>query len=170
MGVEKPMSDEDTGMDSQDDSRLELACAFAAARFQAELGEHTMEFGVGEPVPEIEERLEAPDYAFLTAWNPDAREQPVEANSRSDDALATRLAALGVDMRRAWAQDAEGGHREAGWLVAGLGRARADRLGREFGQAGILFWRRGDPVALHMLEPPPADADASGLEDVDWVE
>ncbi|GAB1596122.1 hypothetical protein PAGU2638_18010 [Lysobacter sp. PAGU 2638] len=161
------MSDDGTNDSATRDDPVALARAFASARYQADLGGEPIEFGVGERVPEIESRLPASSYAFITAWNPDAESQPVRENAASDDALVARMDALGVDYRRARAQAPDGGHREAGWLVAGLDPVRADALGREFDQAGILAWLAGEPVRLHMLMPKPPGAD---LQQVDWIE
>ena len=146
---------------------VELARAFAAARYGAELGGEPVEFGVGELARGIEARLPASCYAFITAWNPDAESQPVRDNAASDDALVARLDALGADYRRTWAQAPDGSHREAGWLAAGLDPDRADSLGREFEQAGVLAWLAGQPVRLHMLMPRPRGGD---LPHIDWLE
>lgn len=167
MEVEDGMSDDRTNDGASQDDPIDLARAFASARYRAELGGEPIEFGVGERVPEIESRLPASSYAFITAWNPDAESQPVSENAESDDVLVARMDALGVDYRRTWAQAPDGGHREAGWLIAGLDAARADALGRQFDQAGILAWLAGEPVRLHMLMPRPPGAD---LADVDWIE
>ncbi|HZX81513.1 MAG TPA: DUF3293 domain-containing protein [Lysobacter sp.] len=153
--------------DAKQDDPVALARAFASARYRAELGGDPLEFGVGEYVADIEGRLPASYYAFITAWNPDAESQPVRENASSDDALVARLDAAGVDYRRTWAQAPDGGHREAGWLVAGLSPERADALGREFEQAGILAWRAGERARLHMLMTKPRGAD---LPHVDWIE
>lgn len=162
------MSGDGKDDDLQDDP-MALARAFASARYRAELGGEPIEFGVGDPAPTIERRLPASAYAFITAWNPDAVGQPVTENAKDDDALVARLESLGAAYRRTWAQDAQGGHREAGWLVAGLDAARADRLGRAFDQAGILHWLAGEPVRLHMLLPRPPGGSAD-LPFVDWIE
>lgn len=148
---------------------VELARAFASARYHADLGGAPVELRVGCAAADIERRLPAAAYAFITAWNPDAGQQPGVENAKDDDALAARLEALGVDYRRTWAEDAQGGHREAGWLVAGLDAHRADELGRAFDQAGILHWHAGEPVRLHMLMPRPPGPDAE-LPHVDWIE
>ena len=161
------MSGNGTQDDARQDDPVALARAFASARYHAELGGEPLDFGVGECVPEIEERLPASEYAFITAWNPDAESQPLVENTRSDDALVARLDATGAPYRRTWAQAPDGGHREAGWLVAGLTAERADAIGREFAQAGILAWRAAEPVRLHMLMPRPDGAD---LPHVDWIE
>ncbi|TCZ87078.1 DUF3293 domain-containing protein [Lysobacter sp. N42] len=162
------MSNDGTPRHASQDDPVALARAFASAVYRAELGGDPVELRVGQPATEIERRLPASTYAFITAWNPDAERQPGQANARDDDALAARLEAAGVDFRRTWAQDAEGGHREAGWLVAGLSPERADALAREFEQAGILAWLAGEPVRLHMLMPRPGGA--ADLPHVDWLE
>ncbi|HEY4583131.1 MAG TPA: DUF3293 domain-containing protein [Lysobacter sp.] len=161
------MSDNGTQDPPAQDDPIALARAFAGARYRAELGGDPAEFGVGERVPAIEARLPASHYAFITAWNPDAESQPVRENASSDDALVARLEASGVDYRRTWAQAPDGGHREAGWLVAGLSPGRADAIGREFEQAGILVWAAGEAVRLHMLMPRPG---GENLPHVDWIE
>lgn len=162
------MSDDGTHDAAPRDDPMALARAFAAARYRVDLGGEPLEFGVGERVAEIEGRLPASSYAFITAWNPDAESQSVRENSHADDALDARLDALGIERRRTWAQAPDGGHREAGWLLAGLAIDRADALGREFEQAGILAWLTGTPVRLHMLLPRPPDAPA--MPNVDWIE
>ena len=162
------MSDHGTQDEGEQDDPVTLAHAFATSRFGAELGGDPVPFRVGETAADIEARLPAQGYAFITAWNPEAEAQPIDENARDDDALVARLEAWGAQYRRTWAQDAQGGHREAGWLIAGIDAARADALGREFGQAGILAWNAGEPVRLHMLMPcPPGGAD---LPHVDWIE
>lgn len=168
MEGEDGMSDHDTPDDTQQDDPVALARAFASAVYRAELGGEPVEFHVGRVAGEVEGRLPASSYAFITAWNPEAERQPLRENASDDDALVSRLQAAGVEFRRTWAQDAQGGHREAGWLVAGLDAARADALGREFAQAGILAWLAGEPVRLHMLVPAPENAPA--LPHVDWIE
>jgi hypothetical protein len=168
MVQEDGMSAGDTPRESSQDDPIALARAFASAVYRVELGGEPVEFHVGRTADDIEQRLPAATYAFITAWNPDAERQPQQENARDDDALVARLAALGVEFRRTWAQDAEGGHREAGWLIAGLDLERADALGREFEQAGILGWVAGAPVRLRMLIP--AASTAPGLPHVDWIE
>jgi hypothetical protein len=167
MVVEERMSGNGTQDGAAQDDPLALARAFASARYRAELGGEPVEFGVGEVAAEIEARLPASSYAFITAWNPDAEPQGFGHNASSDDALVARLDALGVEYRRTWAQAPDGGHREAGWLAAGLDPSRADALGREFEQAGILAWLASTPVRLHMLMPPPPGA---AVPHVDWIE
>jgi hypothetical protein len=69
---------------------------------------------------------------------------------------------------RALAEDAQGAHHEAGWLVLDLPLPELDRLARHFEQDGTLAWTRGDAVRLRMYHPcPPGEAPALWT---DWVE
>lgn len=167
--MRKPMSDDGTiGHGARDDAYT-LAHAFANARYRVETDDGTLEFRVGDRVPELEAELPATGYAFITAWNPDAEGSDAARNAAADEALAARLDALGAARRRTWAQDALGGHREAGWLVAGLAAPQVHALGRAFGQAGVLTWLRGEAVRLRMLIARP-EGDHRELAEVDWVE
>jgi hypothetical protein len=167
MATEKRMSGNGTHDDATQDDPIALARAFAAARYRLETGAEPIEFGVGECAPEVEASMPAPYYAFITAWNPEAESQPVSDNARSDDVLVSRLDSRGMVYRRTWAQAPDGGHREAGWLIVGLDPDRADALGRDFEQAGILSWCTGGAVGLHMRMPRPAGAP---LPHGDWIE
>ena len=84
--------------------------------------------------------------AFLTAWNPGARRQPVRQNLRSDRALRgwlRRIAALpGIGVASRW-------HEEQ-WLLATDPR-RAAALGRRFRQAAVVVVRRGQRARLCFL-------------------
>ncbi|WP_187770746.1 DUF3293 domain-containing protein [Cognatilysobacter lacus] len=161
------MSGDGSQHEAAQDDPIALARAFSDARYGVALGGDPVEFRVGEGAGGIESRLPAAYYAFITAWNPEAESQPVGENLQSDDALVARLDGLGMDYRRSWAQAPDGAHREAGWLIAGIDPVRADALGRDFGQAGILSWVAGSTVRLHMLMAMPDGAD---LPHVDWIE
>ena len=167
--MRKPMSEDGTIGHTPRDDAYTLAHAFSNARYRVETDDGTVEFRVGDRVPGLEARLPATDYAFITAWNPDAERSGAARNAAADEALAARLDASGAVRRRTWAQDAQGGHREAGWLVAGLPSDRIHALGLEFGQAGVLAWLRGEPVRLRMLVARP-EGDHRELSEVDWVE
>ena len=161
------MSGNGTQDDARQDDPVALARAFASARYHAELGGEPLDFGVGECVPEIEERLPASEYAFITAWNPDAESQPVVENTRSDDALVAGLDATRAPDPPPRAEAPPGGPPGGRGRVDGRTAERADAIGRDFAQAGILAWRAAEPVRLHMLMPRPDGAD---LPHVDWIE
>jgi len=84
--------------------------------------------------------------AFLTAWNPGARRQPLGRNLRAGLALRGWL-------RRVAAEPGFGcapGWREAHWLVAADPR-RVAVLGRRFRQVGIVVVQRGQNARLRLL-------------------
>lgn len=161
-----------SGADADDTDGLKgdgatLAREFAQARFHVDIGTERHDVRVGQPCPALEQVLAAGSFGYVTAWNPDATPRDTPANMQADDHLAARLAALGIEQVRMWSADAEGAHREAGWLLQDVEAARVDALGREFRQAGVLHWTRGEPVRLRMLRWRGA---CGQLPFVDWIE
>jgi hypothetical protein len=150
------------------DDPAALSAAFRNARYRVpELGD-TGDLRVGTVATALESALAARRFAFITAWNSDSRAESRVSNDTADGALAAELDRLGVVRRRAFAEDAQGGHREAGWLVLDLPLADLDRLAREFEQDGTLAWSRGEAVRLRMYRRQPADP-VAGMW-TDWVE
>jgi hypothetical protein len=144
-----------------------LASAYRAARYVADTPVGAIAVAVGATAPALEAAIEARSCAFITAWNPASRPRDEEANRNADLALVAQLDML--ELRR-WPMQAsapDGGWGEPGWLLADIDPATLDRLARAFGQAGTLFWRRGEPVRLRMIlpQPPGARCDAT-----DWLE
>jgi hypothetical protein len=144
-----------------------LASAYRAARYVAATPAGALAVAVGAPAPALEAAIEADSFAFITAWNPASRPRDEDANRNADLAL---VAQLGMLESRRWPMRAsapDGDWGEPGWLLAGIDPESLDRLARAFGQAGTLFWRRGEPVRLRMAlpKPPGARCDAT-----DWLE
>ncbi len=58
--------------------------------------------------------------------------------------------------------------------MADIELTTADTLAREFGQAAVLAWQRGEPVRLRMLLQQPGDGGARAqcgtAAYTDWVE
>ena len=149
------------------DDPAALAAAFSRAHYVVpELGD-AGRLHVGTQASALEQRLAAACYAFITAWNADSEPDARADNERADGELGAALDELHVPRLRALAHDAQGGHREEGWLVRNLPLAELDRLARHFGQDGVLAWAAGEPVRLRLYHAEPADA--AGLLWVDWV-
>lgn len=145
----------------------ELARAYTAADYAVALDGDTLPLRVGRPARDLEAYWPAACYAFVSAWNPASEPHSDSVNQAADARLVARLQAAGVQRHAAWAQDAAGQWREPGWLLADLGDLAVNALARDFGQAGVLAWRRGEPVRLRMLFPMPADAEPA--EHVEWA-
>ncbi|MFL6591699.1 MAG: DUF3293 domain-containing protein [Luteimonas sp.] len=149
------------------DDPAALAAAFARAHYVVPTLGDAGGLHVGTQASALEERLPAARYAFITAWNSNSETEAQADNLRADGELTADLDGLRVPRLRAHAQDAQGGHREDGWLVRDLPLAALDRLARHYGQDGVLAWSAGEPVRLRLYHTEPADA--SRLLWVDWV-
>jgi len=149
------------------DDPAALAAAFSRAHYFVPALGDSGRLHVGTQATALEDRLQAERYAFITAWNADSEREARVDNARADGELIAALDELGVPRLRAHAQDAQGRHREEGWLVQNLAVAELDGLARRFGQDGVLAWPAGEPVRLRVYHAEPADA--AGLLWVDWV-
>ncbi|MDQ3206110.1 MAG: DUF3293 domain-containing protein [Pseudomonadota bacterium] len=145
-----------------------LATAYAAAQYVVMLDGDTLRLRVGEPAADVEAYWTGQRYVFITAWNPASEPHSDTANMTADTLLVTQLDAMGLRRQSAWAESPDSSWREPGWLVADPEPSQSDTLAQEFGQAGILAWRRGEPVRLRMLVPRPPNAEP--LPCVDWVD
>jgi len=134
----------------------ELAAAYARAEYAVALDGDALLLRVGRPAQDLEAYWPARQYGFITAWNPASVPHSDAANEAANAALLARLDAIGVPRHPAHAYDKDGHWCEAGWLVGDVDEALLDRVGREFGQAGVLAWTFGEPVRLRMLMPRPA--------------
>lgn len=146
----------------------ELAHAYATAEYAVALDGDTLSVRVGEPASDLEAYWPASRYAFITAWNPASEPHSDAANKAADTLLVAQLDAAGAVRQPAWAQDAQRGWREPGWLLADLEDHVLDVLAREFGQAGVLAWNRGEPVRLRMMMSRPQDA--GDCDHTDWLQ
>ncbi|HEV8694266.1 MAG TPA: DUF3293 domain-containing protein [Lysobacter sp.] len=146
---------------------MELVAAYASAEYAVVLDGDALQLHVGAPASDLEAYWPAQQYAFITAWNPASIPHSDAANETANEALVARLDAMGLPRQPAHAYDRTGEWREAGWLVTDIDTCALDLLAREFGQAGVLAWRYGEPVRLRMLLPKPPHAEAGGQ--IDWV-
>ncbi|MBX9403431.1 DUF3293 domain-containing protein [Lysobacter sp. BMK333-48F3] len=145
----------------------ELALAYAAAEYAVALDGDALPLRVGRPAGDLEAYWPASRYLFVSAWNPASEPHSESANRAADERLIARLEAAGIPRHAAWAQDCAGEWREPGWLLADLDDLAANALARDFGQAGVLAWSRGEPVRLRMLIARPLDAEGSDY--TDWI-
>jgi hypothetical protein len=150
------------------DDLAALAAAFRKARYRVPALGDAGNVHVGATADALETALPGRSFAFITAWNGDSEAAGRTDNAATDGALAAELDRLHAQRLRAVADDAQGAHHEAGWLVQNLALSDLDRLARRFDQDGTLAWTRGSAVRLRMYHPCPADA----LPDLwtDWVE
>lgn len=152
----------------------ELANAYAVAHYAVRLDGDVLPLRVGEPATDLEAYWPAQRYAFITAWNPASQPPSDTTNQAADADLVARIDALGAARQAAWAEDGRGQWRESGWLVADLDLSSIEQLAREFGQAAVLAWQRGEPVRLRMLLGRPANAagavHVAAVGFTDWVE
>lgn len=133
----------------------ELALAYLRADYFVALGRREWRFRIGDPVPDIEDVLQGARYLFITAWNPLSQDIGLDDNIELDQQLQVRLQQAGFQHHSALGGDSVGDHREHGWLVLDLPVPTADLLAREFRQAGVVYWQRGEPVRLRMQSPQP---------------
>lgn len=147
--------------------RARLAAAWAAAHYFVTIGRQEWLFHVGQRPVDIERQLPADRYLFITAWNPPPGLASRQANLDADERLRVKLNAEGHAHQAALGCDGKGGATEHGWLVLDMPVERADALAREFGQGGVLYWQRGEPVRLRLQWPRPADFQDDGK--TDWV-
>lgn len=153
---------------------VELATAYAAAIYAVALDGDTLPLRVGEPAADLEAYWPAHRYTFITAWNPASQPRCDTLNQAADLLLVAQIDATGAARQAAWAEDPAGDWREPGWLLADLDATTTDLLAREFGQAAVLAWQRGEPVRLRMLMGHPCGAGGDVAADAaaftDWVE
>lgn len=145
----------------------QLARAYASAHYFVTVGHREWLFCVGQQAEDIERELDAGSYLFITAWNPASQETSVAQNMATDQRLQSKLQEGRYQYHSSLGCNAQGGAVEYGWIVLDMPLATADALAREFGQAGTLYWQRGEAVRLRMLRPRPA-AWTDG-EFIDWA-
>jgi hypothetical protein len=161
---------DDAAMDGEENRNRHmagLATTYALAHYFVTVGHREWLFSVGQPAADIERELGAGCYLFITAWNP-APSAPTAGENRAADArLQAQLKETGFHHHSALGCNAQGGAVEHGRLVLDVPLETGDGLARDFGQAGVLYWRRGEPVRLRMMSPqPPETADRPHI---DWA-
>jgi hypothetical protein len=120
-----------------------LLAAYRATRYEVSAAVPPFVLRVDEASPALADchRANGVDCsAFLTAWNPGSVRAPAAANAATAVELERRLKVLGQQWLAGRAVDPAGAwEAEASVLVLGIGRAEAAAIGREFGQAGLVY-------------------------------
>lgn len=143
-----------TGPDRRSTLPPTLLAAYRAARYEVSGATPPFVLRVDEPsaaLAQCHEHHGVRCSAFLTAWNPGSRPVAAGVNAAAQAALEERLRAAGhrllagrgVDRAGRWPP-------EASVLALGLEREAARLLGREFGQAGLV-WAGADAVPRLVL-------------------
>lgn len=94
------------------------------------------------------------EYAFITAYNPDGMLQDDATNRRAQERLRAHLDAIGYQYLPGVGEPDPAPDGSAPWppepsfLVLGMSRDAAKRLGREFGQAAVVCGRIGARAQL----------------------
>jgi 8-oxo-dGTP pyrophosphatase MutT (NUDIX family) len=110
-------------------------------------------------------------WAYLTAHNPGGARVSDDDNARAHAALRSELGARGLPVLAATG----GRGPDPSWppeesvVVGGLDLVDAHALARRYGQAGLLYARRGAPVALVPVHDAAFDAPRA-LHTVAWID
>ncbi len=79
-----------------------------------------------------------PPVYVITAWNPGSDTLPEQLNQAANARLESVLTMHQLSFSTVEGRSPDGTWTEEGFLVAGLGRARATELGEQFGQAAVF--------------------------------
>ena len=132
--------------------RAELTRAYHATTYAAAV---PLRIRIGEPNAMLDAMLAelgVEEWAYLTAWNPDAKPRAEEANRAAQEALVGDLRAMGLEPH-VGAGEADDGSwpPEPSLFVPGLPREQAIALGRRYHQVAIVAGRRGRAPELVWL-------------------
>lgn len=139
-----------------------LAEAWRAADYRVRVADLVLRLQVDAPAPRLERHLPGWSYTLVSAWNPPPGPLPLARNRAAAALLAGRVQRCQPAAVPAEASDGFGQWVEPGWLLRNLALEQALALAQRFGQGGILYWRRGQPVGLRLLWSSDLAAKARG--------
>ena len=105
------------------------------AIYEVDLPTGTVTLRIGEATPE---RLPGP-LALVTAFNPGTSRPREETNRSANHRLEVEITRRGWRWFPARGRDAAATHVEPSFAITGIARDEALALGRQFGQAAIVF-------------------------------
>lgn len=136
------MAGDSTPHDRDEPPDPELELLYRAAVYEVALPAGRAAFRIGEGVPG------APGpFAVVTAWNPGRARPGREENEARNRALRAEVERRGWQWLPAEGRSPDGAHREPSFAVFGATLEEALALGRQFGQAAIV-WFDGEAARL----------------------
>jgi Protein of unknown function (DUF3293) len=118
---------------------------YVATAFRVEAPDGHIDIRIGEKDAQIDallSKLNAIEWAYITAWNPGSRPVPAEQNTLAHDKLLQIIRGRGFTYYEGdGIPDQEGWAPERSVWIAGIGRDEAVELGRRFGQNAIVVGR-----------------------------
>ena len=137
-----------------DEEHACLAAAYCATTYRIAAPGGPLDLRVGAAEPALDALLESlgvSSWAFVSAANPRSRPAAPADNERAHAALLMRVRAAGWHVLEGVGLPDAGWAPERSLFVAGIPRAQALRLAREFGQNAIVCGAIGSPAELAWL-------------------
>ena len=131
---------------------LELEAAYRHTTYRTAMGDGSYAIRIGRPHLALDTALRATRatrWACITAYNPQSALRSAGENERQHAALERTLHVRGIRWYPMESTADKGDWPpEPGVLALGIGRGRAESLGRDFGQAAIVWGRVGGKAEL----------------------
>ncbi|MBS2022979.1 MAG: DUF3293 domain-containing protein [Deltaproteobacteria bacterium] len=126
---------------------------YEATRYDAHLPSGTVSLRHGQHHAALDALLDpdAPEWAFLTTWNPGSRRHARDENERRQRELIRQVSGRYKQFHGVGAAEDESWS-ELSTLVLGIALEDARALGRAWGQVAILAGRRGEPARVVLCE------------------
>ena len=133
----------------------ELASAYRQTIYWCELPEQSIAIRIGKPHPQLDAALrnEAVNaWAYITAYNPFSNQKTPPQNRAMNEQLKSELTRLGYPYWHGTGIDPEGQWPpEASFLVLGIDRGTAIKMGQQYQQRAIVVGRVGEAAELLFL-------------------
>jgi len=141
-------------------ARARFEAAYLATTYRVLGPRSAIDLRIGRRAPALDRLLHAlgiREWAFVSACNPASRALPRWRNrirqTRLHRSLLSLLGQAGVVLPGLGVPDAPDWRPEPSFLAMPVGRGRARRLGRQFGQHAVVAGRRGRRATLVWTAP-----------------